>query len=390
MGHFGLCRLVRCSGVWIVTMLISAASTGQSMADDAPGGLQGKKWLTRGSLRRALDRPVDITWANSPLRQALNKLGAAQKTAVLLDRRIDPDQRIELTIADAPLRDAWRRIASKVDAGATQFGPVMYIGPKATGDRLRTVALLRIEGTRDLPDARRKILLRERAWRWDDLSKPRELLAHLASEGGLRIEGLESVPHDLWAAADLPPLALADRFTLIAAAFDLTYAIDKTGQVLRLIAMPTKVTIVRDYDAGRRPETLREKIIQRLSADDVKISDGKLHVRGRIEDHEMVATLIRGDRPATGKSNKNLEKRYTIQFKQQPLGRTIKALARQLKLELDMDDLALENAGVSLEQRISVAVTKATLDELLKAVLRPVGLGYRLEGRSLVIRPAEK
>ena len=58
---------------------------------------------------------------------------------------------------------------------------------------------------------------------WDELAEPRTLLAALARENGLEIEGLDRVPHDLWPAADWPPMSLVDRLTLIAQACVLVF-----------------------------------------------------------------------------------------------------------------------------------------------------------------------
>ena len=50
-------------------------------------------------------------------------------------------------------------------------------------------------------------------------------LAQLGQRSGVEITGLEQVPHDLWAAADLPPISLVARLTLIAVQFDLTFKV---------------------------------------------------------------------------------------------------------------------------------------------------------------------
>ena len=63
----------------------------------------------------------------------------------------------------------------------------------------------------------------------------------------IEIQGTDRIPHDLWAAGDLPPLNLTDRLTLVAAQFDLTFAIDPTGESVSLVEMPATVEISRSY-----------------------------------------------------------------------------------------------------------------------------------------------
>ena len=46
------------------------------------------------------------------------------------------------------------------------------------------------------------------------------------------------MPHDLWAAADLPPISLVDRLTLIAIQFDLTFKVAEHGKRLELVPVP--------------------------------------------------------------------------------------------------------------------------------------------------------
>ncbi len=93
---------------------------------------------------------------------------------------------------------------------------------------------------RRLPSGiQRKYLLPKRLV-WEDLATPRELVAQLARENGLKITGLEKVPHDLWAAADLPPISLVDRLTLIAIQFDLTFAVADGGRRLKLVTLPSE------------------------------------------------------------------------------------------------------------------------------------------------------
>ena len=89
-----------------------------------------------------------------------------------------------------------------------------------------------------------------RSSHWDDLTEPRQLVDALAEEAGVEILGVERIPHDLWPAADLPPLSWIDRLTLIAAQFELSFELDKTGRRAQLVPMPEDVAVVRSYQAG--------------------------------------------------------------------------------------------------------------------------------------------
>ena len=123
---------------------------------------------------------------------------------------------------------------------------MIYFGPEATARRVRTLAMLRHDEAIRLPVAAASRFLQFR--RGDGTILRRRAIARaLASECHVDIQGTDRIPHDLWAAGDLPPLNFFDRLTLVAAQFDLTFEIDPTGESVELVAMPATVEISRDY-----------------------------------------------------------------------------------------------------------------------------------------------
>src|SRR5689334_10703175 len=99
-------------------------------------------WLTGDQFRQALGQTAGATWRNIPLRRALESFSQAQKIAILLDRRVDPEQNLELTVENAPLAEVFQRVASRMETGTSTLGPVVYFGPPAAASRLRTVAAI--------------------------------------------------------------------------------------------------------------------------------------------------------------------------------------------------------------------------------------------------------
>ena len=217
-------------------------------------------WATGPEFQRQLSRPADILWAENPLRQALARLAQDKRTAILLDRRVDPEQKIDVQISDVPLRAALQQIAAKQGLGVSILGSVVYIGPAAASSRLRTLAAVRADDARRLPAAAARKFQRAKAMRWDDLATPRSLLAGLAEDNGLDLAGLDLVPHDLWVAAELPPLSLTDRLTLVVVQFDLTFAVQSNGAGLRLAPLPRRVAVARSYPGGADPEATARRL----------------------------------------------------------------------------------------------------------------------------------
>ena len=116
------------------------------------------QWQTGEQFERQLEQPVGITWSGQALRAGLKSLSERNRVAVLLDRRVDPGQELQLEIKDQTLREAFDRVAEDRRMGLSLLGSVAYFGPTATAERLRTVAALREQEIATLP------AVRLRAW----------------------------------------------------------------------------------------------------------------------------------------------------------------------------------------------------------------------------------
>jgi hypothetical protein len=303
------------------------------------------RWLAGPALHERLEQAVDVNWSAAPLRPALASLGRTHQVALLLDRRVDPDRRVDAVLHDLPLGAALAEIASREGADVSRLGAVVYIGPPATASRLRTLAELRRREAMAFASGARLRLLSERAMSWDDLAEPRQILERLAAQAGLELAGLERVPHDLWAAADLPPMSLVDRITLVAAQFDLTFSIAPDGRTLRLVPEREQLPVAKaDSSMPARPVSAR-------------------HPRD--------------------------QKRYTLRQAKGRLSDLLPKLAAMLQVELQIDQTALARAGISLDQLVSLSVNDATADELFAKLLEPAGCTFRREGKTIVVVPKE-
>ena len=309
-------------------------------------------WLTGNRLDQQLRQPVPVLhWRGAPLRQALETLALANRIPLLIDRRIDPGQSLTLSPENVPLIDAFRLVAEHCDLSIGRIGPVVYFGPREFGRRLEATVELRRDDVLQLSSAARRPWLKASPISWGDLTEPRQLLAGLAGEAGVEIDGLPQVPHDLWAAADLPPLSLVDRFGLIIGQYDLTLKISDDGRSAQLVPIPYAVA------AGR------ESVVRRSR-------DRRPH-------------------PETAPKAPSQQTRYTIREAKGKLSRLLDELADRLQLQLRSDDAALQAAGISLDQQVLLSVSDATLEELFESLLRPAGCTFSLEGKTLTVRPAK-
>ena len=340
------------------------------------------------TLQRQLATPISLSWSNTPLRRALESLSAAQKLPIVLDRRVDPDQEVRLTLNQEPLGEALKKIAQKLSVGYCQLGPIAYFGPPAMARQLRTLAAVRLEEVKSLPpDAIRKCL-QMRTSHWEELAEPRQILDQLAQEAGMEVIGADQIPHDLWPASDWPLLGWVDRLTLLAAQFDLTFHIEPGGKRVELIPVPTKVALSRTYQAGKQAAALAKRWAKSVPSAHVTSEGNTIRIVGTLEDHELVEQRLRGTptQRTTVTAGKEV---YQLSIENATLGKVIDQLAERLNLEFAWDRPALERANISSDQLVSVTVQNASLDDLLHAVLKGTGLTFRRNDRAVSIFPAE-
>jgi hypothetical protein len=73
--------------------------------------------------------------------------------------------------------------------------------------------------------------------------------------------------------------------------------------------------------------------------------------------------------------------------REKPLAAVLEQLAVKLNFELRLDRPALRAAGISLDQRVSLEVENATVDDVLRALLRTTPLTYRRHGNLVEVVP---
>ncbi len=332
---------------WIAAALVAGALVCGGIAQAADRA----NWLTDAALQQQLVEPVDVLWAENPLREAMAHLSRARRVAILIDRRVDPSQKLDVSLRGVPLETVLETIVRDRGLGVSRLGAVVYLGPKQVAERLPAVASALDKQTRRLPPAVQHRYHQLKALRWEDLATPRELLSQLGRQGGLEIANLEQVPHDLWAAADLPPLSLADRLTLVAIQFDLTFQVAANGSRLELVPVPENIPAVPRRERG--------------------LAGPRVPTSGRIV------------KPAPGQD------RFQINVQEKPLGPVLRQLAGRLDLDLRIDEQAIHTAGISLDQRVSLHLENATVDEIIRGLLRNTGLRFHRRERVVEIMPAE-
>jgi hypothetical protein len=345
-------------------------------------------WLTKTALNERLLVPTQVAWQAMPLAEGLDSLAAAHAVCLLRDRRIDPSAPIDIELSSRPLGDALDAVAEAQGASITRLGDVLYFGPVPSAAGLRTWSALHHAQARALPAKARTAWLREAELRWSELAEPREIVADLLSEAGLAAEGLEQIPHDLWSEGHLPPLPLVDRLLLVLVQFDLDFEAADAGKAVRIVPLAPAPVIERKYPGGRDVRRTAERIRRGAPELKVEIRGREVVALGRVEDHEKLNPTRPAAQPRTAAAKPiPADRRYTLRARDVPLSSVLEKLKDETGPKFTFDTVAMADKGISPDVKVTIDVREATLDDLLRTMLEPVGLTYAREAAELRIRP---
>ena len=300
------------------------------------------------------DQPVQATFQQLPLRMLAERLQLATGVPVVVDRRLNPTQRVSLDCGGEPLTVAAAALAAKIDAEVAELEASVWLVPRGEAGRFTAADAERRQTVRRLPPGTRRRLERTASWSWPAGATPVDLLRELAAANttGVRLRVAEmsgKIPHDHLAAASLPPLSLAERFDLIAMQYGLrvVWKPPAAGRVEGELSPlpPPGTTVAGTENSPSRPRRP-------------------------------------GSRPpATGSS------RFTLRVAA-PFSELLTAVAQQLKLTPAIDREALRRQGIDPLEIIRLEVADVDRDGLLDAIVAPLGLSWRIDGTTLTVTAA--
>lgn len=310
-----------------------------------------------------LDKPVHAAWTGVPLRTWAAGVAEIAGRPVVIDRRLDPDAAVTLDASGEPLVAVLEKVARASGAEVVPLRSSVRIvplkSPAAACDRAEHA---REQAVGKLPAAGRQAVVRRAAWGWPDGARPRDLVKEALDAAGLAAEGIDRVPHDHFPAASLPPLSLGERLDLLLAHFDLRidWRTGAAGPVAAIVAI----------DAGL-PATVPKQ--------------GVPHA-GHTGNDRPKSPDRKQPRPEPGTTSKT-KQTFTLAVAA-PLEEVLTAVAGRLRVMLDIDRAVLEARGISAREIVRVEVRDLSADELLAAILGPLGLTGKVVGERLEVRGA--
>ncbi len=379
---------------WIFPVLGWLALTGFGWGQSSSG------WLTGAALRRKLEEPTVVMWADVPIAQAMQRLSQTQQVAILLDRAVDPQRRLRLSVA-GPVRvvieqavdyynrvhcqqESYPRPAVKLGVAFLPWG--VYVGPKPLARGLNTVLERRRTEVLQAPPALRQKLLRKKRWQWEDLTSPQQLLQALAQEAQVQLVHLDQLPHDLWRGGSWPAMPWYARVSLVLVQFEATFDLRAPDQVVLRRLLPEEGAVLKRYPAGPRAQEKLAQWKKLCPRAQIRLEGSHLIVRATVEEHRL---LVQGGRKPRVRRRPG-QKVYTLRVHNQPLEQVIPQLAQRLQLQLHWNPVALRRAGVPLGELVTLHVQQATREELFAALLAPWGLEFEIQGNQLVVRAGKR
>lgn len=347
--------------------------------------------------RAEIQAPFSGSWSNVPLRDLLKQLSAQRKLGILLDRRIDPTLRLPLEISNQSLDDGLQDLARRAGAALSIPENVLYLGPTTATSRLRTLIELRTlelsalvtaatgpaGGRRAAPSPRRLTIA------WDDLATPREILDAMAGQFGIRLEGLDVIPHDQWAAATLPDVTAAEALSLVLIQFDRTFRWGPQGQVAIVIAAPEDPVVERRHRV--RGRSARDRVPQLMAAFpelQITAAGDDVLVSATVESHDAVTAFL--DPSSTSKSavvpvTPLRQRTFTLTFRRVPVADVMKKL-EQTGIVFDYDRAAFAAAGVDWSQAVDMELQMAPADQFLQTLFAAFPVSFEVDRVTVRLR----
>lgn len=347
--------------------------------------------LTEAAFNRALAEPLTARFDDMELGVLLKTLGDERKLAFLLDRRIDPTRHVSWRTGGEPFLEAVADRLSANHASARSVGSTIFVGPEDSLQKLRTVIALRMEELRSGGDAAVKQqfqVLRDHSVTWNEVAAPREVLQEIAGRWTIRVNGIEGVPYDLWPAGFMHDVNFVEALSLVLIQYDRTFEWNKTADAVTIVPMPEKVWIERRHAVpSSRRDSLRDDVDGILKSIDHTLERDRLLVRGSIEEHERIATML-GQRP--GKSTPT---KFPVPLKQRQFSskdenvriRDAFQALREQGITINYDAAAFEQAKIDLDRRVDLKLNKASADVFLSALCEPLGVNYEIDGITVTL-----
>ena len=378
---------------WLSVAVITLALTiGLNSATAQVSNRSRQRWVTGNALRQRLSSPIDVAWVDTPLRPAISRLEQSFQIAFFLDRRIDPGLKVNFSSKVEHFSNFVDVFAREHRLHSFWLGPIAYIGHEVKTE----CGAVRLDVQADyianqLPRKVSRFWQRKKSLRWPNLTEPKQLVAQIGKDAGIKVVDVDRVPHDLWLADDLPALSVANRLGIILLGFGLSFDVNADGSATIVQIDPSEI-VTLDYPLSARLANPIEDLKLELTGAAVRVDRAVCSLTGSLEQHVRLRHWIRSNKPTHKRKISNRDSAesyqvYSLNIQEQPFQPVIESLARRLQLTTEWQPAISNDKKM---QRVSFQVQNATQEELLDAATSSAGVRYRVDGNTLKIYGSSK
>jgi len=345
---------------------------------------EGTQWLSGKKLEQAAKRsPIFVNWQQVPLHSQLHALSRNLQIAILLDRRVDPNQLVDRQDRDLSFEQFLWALGAKENLGVCQIGDLYYLGPEETALALSiTVQTLSEQLTEtNLPAKLKKGLNDNIAFKSTKPFEPTNWLVQDAAGAEIPLLNPEEIPMDWWAPIDWPSMPRYQAYTLLAAGFGLGLRVEEKG--LRFVQLELPAELTREYTLPSREGFSLDDLQKEYPQLKLELKKEKLTASGPTTAFGSLERKL-GSQPQS-RTNQTGDRRFTLNKTKAPRGSILATIAQQLGLKLKFAD----EARAVLSERIEVDVQQVTLDELMDKILAGTELNYEIEAGEFRIAKKE-
>lgn len=394
-------RLIRHRRKTLPLMLLAVALPWSPIATAAEPAV-AKPLLTSSKFTAMLRNPVLAwSWTNQEIGEIVSGIQNSQGLSLLLDRRLNPNQPVTLTLANQPIRSGLQQLAAEGGGHVAIIGSTVFLGPENACRELSLTKEMRAEELRrsESVSSRRKLsLLRRNSIDWDDLSTPREILDQVSRKWNLSIKSLELVPHDMWRGGTLPSMTVVEALSVILVQFNLTFRWSGDGTTVELQAFADLATFPREY---RIAPNDRERMLiewrELLPEADISPTEQGIRLVTDLRGHALIssrqmerasaASTHRNDTTASPKDLSRIEFTLTVA---DISARDVMARLEQSGIRFEYDSGQLRDAGITFEKNVAIVARKDSADAFFRKLFEPLGLQHTIRGSVVRLRPVQR
>ena len=333
-------------------------------------------WAVGAELQRQTLVSNTGQWLDAPLRPLLMQLSETRRIPIFIDRRVDPSAPVTLAAKDLTWDQLLYEIGRPHGYGFCRLEGIYYFGPVETAMTL-PANFEKLNGWIKENRRNAKVNWRRPARaRWHQLTQPRELFVRALEPLNVEVLELDSIPFDLWPAADVNQLPINLQVALIAVGFEKWITVTRSGKKVKVVPYPDTSAMIELCN------------IENIDSALDKLRSGNKNIR--ISKRDKSSMLISGPTNQVYNAMKDAlkfqvakkgdvqESTFTAELKGKR-GSIVATMAQQMDLRMEFDP----GLGGALSEHIEFDVKDATVDAILEQALKGTGIQFRIEATKL-------